>query len=404
MQVLPKNQDRDFDAIALVAASDRAGRCQMRSGFIHDVTALLSVRVGLLFGNTSVHSDSFKSAWRAAADAVAADAVAAVDCALQHSQSALGEDLLLLPTLLRAQQQQQQQHGSFVEIGAVDGHYGSNTFMLETCFDWTGVLLEVNNASYSRIAANRGRATIAMRRSICGTPRTIRILRYGVNGAASLSSEVCERMMSSSSSSSSSSSALNDKLCRAFEPPPSQRPQRHADVAVDEVPCEPLARILADAGLAARGGVTFLSLDVEGAEDAVLEGVDAGAVKVLEVETLRDGPNATEPCDAAPADCPGAVDPRKEARVHALLTRKHAMRLAHRLWLPSSDRAYVQSDAGFEPWPLADAPRPSMAKEPFFWYRYQLRLRAAAGKRHWGFKVPDRMKAFLRSGAPPGYI
>ena len=50
------------------------------------------------------------------------------ECAIRYSQSAFAEDVLLLPSLLRATRLQP---GTFVELGALDGIRGSNTFMLE---------------------------------------------------------------------------------------------------------------------------------------------------------------------------------------------------------------------------------------------------------------------------------
>ena len=51
-----------------------------------------------------------------------------------HSQH--GEDVLLLPTLLKATGGSP---GTFVEIGAYDGKTFSNTLMLERCLNWTGM-------------------------------------------------------------------------------------------------------------------------------------------------------------------------------------------------------------------------------------------------------------------------
>ena len=62
-----------------------------------------------------------------------------VDCALQHSQSGMAEDLLLLPTLLL---HTAMKPGLFIELGAADGLTGSNTYMLEQCFGWGGLLVK----------------------------------------------------------------------------------------------------------------------------------------------------------------------------------------------------------------------------------------------------------------------
>ena len=54
------------------------------------------------------------------------------------------EDLILLPTLLALIHGSAERGGSFAELGAFDGVSYSNTFMLEKCFGWRGVLIEAN--------------------------------------------------------------------------------------------------------------------------------------------------------------------------------------------------------------------------------------------------------------------
>ena len=46
--------------------------------------------------------------------------------------------------------------GVYVEIGALDGYQGSNTLMLHTCLDWTGVLVEgFKNDRHAKIEVHR---------------------------------------------------------------------------------------------------------------------------------------------------------------------------------------------------------------------------------------------------------
>ena len=71
-----------------------------------------------------------------------------VDCALNQSRSFKGEDLLLLPTLLGSLNGTQS--GSFVELGAYDGVTHSNSYMLERCFGWRGVLIEASPSNFQR--------------------------------------------------------------------------------------------------------------------------------------------------------------------------------------------------------------------------------------------------------------
>lgn len=48
-----------------------------------------------------------------------------------------------------------QHHGYFVEIGGYDGQRHSNTLALEESFDWTGLLVEPNPILYSKLVGNR---------------------------------------------------------------------------------------------------------------------------------------------------------------------------------------------------------------------------------------------------------
>ena len=77
----------------------------------------------------------------------------AVRCAVLHSRS--WEDLIVLPLLLAAAGPGGR--GTFVELGGFTGEEGSQTWLLEKCFGWTGTLIEaspVNFAAMQRAGRN----------------------------------------------------------------------------------------------------------------------------------------------------------------------------------------------------------------------------------------------------------
>ena len=49
--------------------------------------------------------------------------------------------------------------GFFVEMGALDGTKGSNTFMFEAALDWRGMLLEANPSSCAKLFENKQHAS-----------------------------------------------------------------------------------------------------------------------------------------------------------------------------------------------------------------------------------------------------
>lgn len=53
--------------------------------------------------------------------------------------------------------------GFFVEFGAVDGLYLSNSLILEKAYGWQGILVEPNRSSYSKLLRNRPRSRICSR-------------------------------------------------------------------------------------------------------------------------------------------------------------------------------------------------------------------------------------------------
>ena len=183
-----------------------------------------------------------------------ATALAAYRCILEESQSQWGEERTLLPALLEAAGAAP---GSFVELGAYDGLTYSNTLALEKCFGWTGLLIEANPANHAKLARS-GRAATIVHSAVCS--EGVGHLRVSDASGPAASVGVSSSGVSSSGVSSSgvsSSGATQSGATRG-----------------QLVPCTTLPALMASAGIS-RG--TFLSLDVEGAEEAVIATVPVSA-------------------------------------------------------------------------------------------------------------------------------
>jgi len=179
---------------------------------------------------------------------LAATALEALHCVLIHSRSA--EDIALLP-LLRTAARRGDGTGTFVELGASDGESGSQTFLVERCFGWRGVLIEANPWSYAQIADKQRSRAVTFHSGVC---------------SLSDKQEVGYIDMYSGNGSVTGNPATMDKRFRAQ--------WSHVLGNVVHVPCRPLGTIMASGGLPLSGSpATFLSLDVEGAEEVVLQSI-----------------------------------------------------------------------------------------------------------------------------------
>ncbi|KAL1520014.1 hypothetical protein AB1Y20_023494 [Prymnesium parvum] len=165
-----------------------------------------------------------------------------------YGRSQWGEDRTLLPLLLDATKGGP---GVFVELGALDGDTYSNTIMLERCFNWTGVLIEANPFNFAKLR-NSGRRAALVHSAVCVGIPSISMTLQGGPAAGDVR-----------------------KL--------SKRQKRHFNLnQTVTIPCKSLVDIMADAGF---HSAQFLSLDVEGAEDLVLEAADPSAFDLVMVET-----------------------------------------------------------------------------------------------------------------------
>ena len=194
---------------------------------------------------------------------------ASMPCVCTHTKAQFREDCRLLPLLLSVQPPS---GGRFVELGALDGLTGSNTYALERCLNWTGLLIEANPESYAKLQVS-GRSAAKEHSAVCRRPGYVNVTKYG-----------------------SVFAGMPEEMSATYIRSWGRRiPQRHNVV---EVPCRSLTSLMQDNGLPS--GAEFLSLDVQGAEELVLRAVDPAVFKVIMVE--MDG-----------------FDKAKESRVHSLL-------------------------------------------------------------------------------------
>jgi FkbM family methyltransferase len=176
-------------------------------------------------------------------------------CALNQSQSQRGEDLTLLPALLALTGGRT---GTFVEIGALDGVFYSNTLMLERCYGWTGLLIEANPSNAARLrrnlAAGRRDATKAQAEYAAVCDHAGGVVNMTATGGAVAGA--VETFTPEHLSQWGNGSARHAAGGLHFD-----------ESRTVAVPCRPMSHMLADAHLLPRA--TFLSLDVEGAEETV---------------------------------------------------------------------------------------------------------------------------------------
>eukprot|EP00966_Prymnesium_polylepis_P136577 3155617-Prymnesium_polylepis.1 len=180
------------------------------------------------------------------------DINAAAACALHESKSQWGEDLAILPTLLRLPRSRGKRSGVFLEMGALDGITYSNTFMLERCFGWTGFLIEANPIN-ARALQTSGRNATLIQSGVCRPSGAFNMTVGGGMVAGQIGAmSAAHRIMWS---------------------------KKNANNGTVSVPCQPLGQVLMNShhgrssrniGPKSLGPIDFFSLDVEGAEENVL--------------------------------------------------------------------------------------------------------------------------------------
>jgi len=157
----------------------------------------------------------------------------------------------------------------FVEIGAYNGIDYSNTFVLEKCFGWGGLLIEANPTNFADLQlANRAAALVGA--GVCDPPGTMNITATGGTVAGDPSS-----------------------MTNTYKQYWNRRNNALSADGVVNIPCRSMASMMNDVSMHT---AEFLSLDVEGAEDKVLATVDVSRFSLILVEQSNEEHN---PKDAA---------------------------------------------------------------------------------------------------------
>ena len=223
-------------------------------------------------------------------------------CMGANSKSQHREDHHVLPELWNASGHRP---GTFVEFGAFDGVRLSSTYL----FDYQ-VLIEASSTNFDKLRKSGRAGSTLVHSAVCkGPPSTVRLSVPVANNRDA------GQMAGQTESMSPQFKRLFGRTMNGTE----------------EVPCRSLTAIMADAGYER---ATFLSLDVEGAEDLVLHAVDPRAFRLVLVEWE-------------------AGHDEKNKRVHNRLIsagmQLHGQWQSGRISAGGRSRVYVAPDSGIYP-------------------------------------------------------
>ena len=148
----------------------------------------------------------------------------------------------------------------FVELGANDGIAQSNTKFLELHHKWTGLLVEADPKSFSLIRETRNRATYALNYAVVASP-TEELVEFWASGLMTIAKDAQVGIHSDIEN-----AEAHARLGRKVQ----EINLTKSDVSFRS-PARTLTQCLEEAGMPSEMGL--LSLDVEGMELAVLEGL-----------------------------------------------------------------------------------------------------------------------------------
>ena len=142
--------------------------------------------------------------------------------------------------------------GTYVEIGALDGHQFSNTRVLSKCYNWTGLLVEGNLHNYVNLVTKLDRNNVEVVHSaVCEPPQRWTTFTVAGGAVATDTTRVSESFQRQWSKSNHPENIL-------------------------QVPCAPMSELL----LPKYAVIDFFSLDVEGAEWTVVNTIDFSRVSI----------------------------------------------------------------------------------------------------------------------------
>ena len=185
--------------------------------------------------------------------------------ALYFSQA--GQDRYLDERIFRSRR-----NGTFVEIGGYDGWMGSNCVFFEKVLGWTGLVVEASPQFVQRIGETRSAEVVHA--AVSDRDGTAEFLEV-TSGLTQMSGLV---------------EHYPDETLGAI-----RRDRRHAETVVT-VPAARLDTLLRAHGLRQ---IDYCSIDVEGAERAVLRSVDFNEfdIAALSIENNRAGPEPASYAD-----------------------------------------------------------------------------------------------------------
>lgn len=172
--------------------------------------------------------------------------------------------------------------GTYLEMGALDGVKYSNSFVFNAAFDWKGVLVELTKKSFQKLQKNRKNELALVNAGICKEAQMIHLVDTGFGAVSGIWEFASESFREKWWSSIKSPDELPTIECRPLQ-----------DI-LDEV-------VASDAGTNTDHTATFFfdffSLDVEGAELAVLESIDWNRTEFGMLFLEADGSNAQKEFD-----------------------------------------------------------------------------------------------------------